>query len=155
MASKFANPFGDKYPDDDSAKELSLQAAGLTAANPDDRHVLIRWTNAVVDEQRYTQILHLTGGPGNYAFSTPQVKMQSAQSLQQNEIFALGTYTRAQRDEIVALAKAVAFVKTSTVNNCQTWMRDLLAAMVQHGLLKQEQFEQYDKAVPLKARVPE
>ena len=35
------NPWGDEYPDDDSTKEIVLQADGLEPAN---RHVLLYWT---------------------------------------------------------------------------------------------------------------
>ncbi|KAI0628602.1 hypothetical protein C8Q77DRAFT_1281176 [Trametes polyzona] len=152
---KALNPFGDQYPDDNTEKEIVLQADGLTAANPNDRHVLLRWTNAVVDGQRYTQILHLTGGPGNYAFHTPQVKMHSSKSLEENTFHSLGKFTRAQRDEIIDLAKAVKFERTSRVNNCQTWMHDLLAAMVVKKLLDKAKFDEWVKSVPLKVRVAE
>ena len=37
-------PWGDEYPDDDSTKEIVLQADGLEPANRNDRHVLLYWT---------------------------------------------------------------------------------------------------------------
>lgn len=149
------NPYGDKYPDDDSTKEIVLQAEGLTAENPDDRHVCLRWTNGLVDDLRYTQIIHLTGGPGNYAFHTPQVKIHSNASLISNTYFVLGQYTQEQRRQIIALAYALQFNMGSRVNNCQTWMRLLLDAMVNAGLLSKTLFDQIDADVPLKKPVPE
>jgi len=149
------NPFGDKYPDDDSIKEVVLEADGLVVVNPDDRHVLLRWTNGVEDENHYTQIIHLTGGPGNYGFYIPQVKVHSEQSLQANTTYELGRYTRAQRDQTIALAKAVHFSKGSRVNSCRTWMRDLLEAMVGANLLSKAEFDKIDTDVPLKKRVAE
>ncbi|KAI5986695.1 hypothetical protein F5J12DRAFT_577002 [Pisolithus orientalis] len=150
------NPFGNQYPDNDTTKEIVLQADGLVAENPDDRHVLLQWTNGVdLEGNSYTQIIHLTGGPGNYQFHTPQVKIDSDRSTQGNTSYVLGQYTRAQRDQIIALAKAVKFNKKSRVNNCQTWMRDLLEAMVNNGLLSSEIFKKLDAGVPLKKRVPE
>ncbi|KAI6015488.1 hypothetical protein BKA83DRAFT_2074958 [Pisolithus microcarpus] len=125
------NPFGDQYPDDDSTKTVVLQAEGLTAEYPDDRHVLLHWLNGMAEDgSHYAQVIHLTGGPGTYQFHTPQVKLQSERSLELNTFYVLGQYTRVQRDQIVALAKAVKFNKKSRVNNCQTWMRSLLMDMV-------------------------
>lgn len=150
------NPYGDKYPDDDSTKEIVLQADGLVAINPDDRHVLLHWINGTDAEGRhYTQILHLTGGPGNYSFYTPQVKMHSKESREANACYVLGQYTRAQRDEIISLAKAVGFDRKSRLNSCRTWMRDVLEAMVGADLLSKAEFNKIDVGVPLKKRVTE
>jgi len=150
------NPYGDQYPDNNSTKEIVFEADGLVAANPDDRHVLLCWTNGTDEEgRRYTQIIHLSGGPGNYNFHTPQVKIHSDHSLQMNTCYVLGQYTRAQRDQIIALAKAVRFDKKSQVNNCQTWMHDVLEAMVNASLLSETLFDQIDVEVPLKQHVPE
>ncbi|KAF8221027.1 hypothetical protein L208DRAFT_1447643 [Tricholoma matsutake] len=150
------NPFGDQYPDDNSTKEIMLQADGLVAANPDDRHVLLRWTNGTDEEgHRYTQIIHLSGGPGNYNFYTPQVKIHSEASRMANSFYVLGKYTRAQRDQITALAKAVQFNKQSRINNCQTWMRSFLEGMVNACLLSPDMFYYVDANVPLKKYIPE
>ncbi|KAI5984809.1 hypothetical protein EDC04DRAFT_2615574 [Pisolithus marmoratus] len=142
------NPFGGQYPDDNTTKEVVLQADGLVAANPDDRHVL-RWTNGTdLDGKRYIQIVQL---------SVPhtQVKIDSERSLQLNTLHVLGQYTRAQRNQILAHAKTVKFNRKSHVNNCQTWMRSLLMAMVNDGLLSAEIFDKVDADVPLKKAVPE
>ncbi|KAH9986386.1 hypothetical protein BJV77DRAFT_951119 [Russula vinacea] len=151
------NPFGNKYPDDDKTKEIFLQADGMEIFDPDDRHVLLHWLNGNDDTAgtHYIQIIHLTGGPGNYQFHREQVKAESQASLERNASYNLGSYSRAQRDQIMALAKAVEFYPRSRVNNCQTWMRDLLRAMVGDNLLPSEKFDQVDKEVPLKRRVPE
>jgi len=150
------NPFGDAYPDDSSTKEVELQADGLVATNPNDRHVLICWTNGTDPEGcRYTQVIHLTGGPGNYSFHTPQVKAYAEESREMNTCYVLGQYTRAQRDQIVALAKAVKFDRKSHINSCRTWTRDLLEAMVGVNLLSKAEFNRIDIDVPLKKRVAE
>jgi Family of unknown function (DUF6540) len=151
------NPFGTKYPDDDKTKEIFLQADGMEIFDPDDRHVLLHWLNGNDDTAgtHYIQIIHLTGGPGNYQFHREQVKAESQASLERNTSYNLGRYSRAQRDQIMALAKAVEFYPRSRVNNCQTWMRDLLRAMVGDNLLPSEKFDQVDKEVPLKRRVSE
>jgi hypothetical protein len=146
------NPFGDQYPDNDETKEIFLQADDLEISDPDDRHVLLHWLNGNDETGRYTQIIHLTGGPGNYQFHPEQIKKHSDE---ENTFYNLGSYGRAQRVQIVKLAKAVKFSPKSRVNNCQTWMRDLLLAMVNNDLLPSETFNQVDKGVPLKERVPE
>ena len=150
------NPYGDRYPDDNSTKKVELQADGLVTAHTGDRHVLLRWTNGTDTEGRvYAQIIHLSGGPGNYNFHTPQVKMHSEALMGADTYYLLGQYTRVQRDQILALAKAVDFDRRSRVNNCRTWMRDLLEAMVGAGLLPKAEFDKIDVDVPLIKRVAE
>ena len=111
------NPFGDKYPDNNEPKEIFLQADGLEISNPDDRHVLLYWQNGN-DETgtRCTQVIHLTGGPGNYQFLSEQVKAQFYASSERNASYNFGSYSRAQRDRNVAIAKAVGFNRKSRVN---------------------------------------
>ena len=58
--------------------------AGLVAVNTDNRHVLLHRKNAIADGDRYTRIIHLIGGPGNYNCYTPQIKIYSEWSLQAN-----------------------------------------------------------------------
>ena len=150
------NPYGDQYPDDDSTKEVVLEADGLVTATTGDRHVLLRWINGTdAGGRRYAQIIHLTGGPGNYSFHTPQVKMHSEESRTANTCYVLGQYARAQRDQIVALAKAVRFHRKSYVNSCRTWTREVLEAMVGADLLSRDKFDEIDADVPLLKRVPE
>lgn len=149
------NPHGDQFPDDNSTKLVELQAAGKFPPASGDRHVLLRWTNAEQGPYKYTQVVHLTGGPGNYAFYTPSVKRHSEASRQQNSFYPLGYYTRAQRDQIIYLASSIQFNKYSKVNDCLVWMRDLLSAMVAVGLLQKATFDILDAQIPLKRRVPE
>ncbi|KAI6138138.1 hypothetical protein EDD17DRAFT_1771025 [Pisolithus thermaeus] len=67
------NPFNDQYSDDNTTKALVLHADGLSVENPDDRHSLLRWTIGTdLDGNCYIQIIHLSGGPGNYQFHIPQ-----------------------------------------------------------------------------------
>ncbi|KAH8087204.1 hypothetical protein BXZ70DRAFT_1011672 [Cristinia sonorae] len=148
------NPFGDRYPDDDSAKLVMVQADGLEyAANGSDRHVLVYWLNGTDNHgERYMQLVHLTGGPGNYSFFSTSVQRQPPQTV---TLYELGTFTRAQRDQIIALARAVRFDKRSYVNNCQTWLRDVLEAMVNADLISRALLEEIDAGIPLKTRVPE
>ncbi|KZT01454.1 uncharacterized protein LAESUDRAFT_707385 [Laetiporus sulphureus 93-53] len=156
MLAAARHGLANEYPDDDSTKEVVLQADGLQHAGTGDRHVLMRWLNKMDgDGAHITQIVQLTGGPGNYNFFTPVVKKQSENSRNSNTFYSLGQYTRVQRDQIITLAKAVQYDKRSRVNSCRTWTRDLLEAMVKAGLLSQTKFEEIDTGVPLRKRVPE
>nr|VWO99819.1 CAAX prenyl protease (EC [Ganoderma boninense] len=146
------NPSGDAFPDDDSTKLIELQAAGRCPGAA--RHVLLRWTNGQNGHVSYTQLIHLIGGQGNYAFYTPQVQPHSEASRQFSTFYPLGYYTRAQRDQIIALAQSIPFDRNSHVNNCCVWMRDLLRAMVAYGLLRKDIFDRVVAATPLERLVP-
>ncbi|KAM5531443.1 hypothetical protein V8D89_014900 [Ganoderma adspersum] len=153
------NPYGG-YRDDQSVKEVLLQADGKRLPDPGmDRHVCIRWTNAVIEQNGTqvpcTQVVHLTGWSGSYAFHTPQVKLHSEASRMYNTFYSLGHFNRAQRDRIIDLAHGVRFDRNSSVNDCRTWMRDLLEAMVNDGLIHKNLFDHVDSDIPLKRRVPE
>ncbi|KAI1784836.1 hypothetical protein LXA43DRAFT_191053 [Ganoderma leucocontextum] len=157
LRRRLINPFGDQFPDDNSTKEIVLQADGLVRRAPgQDRRVLLCWTNGVAESAKYyTQVIHLTGGPGSYAFYTPQVKMQSQESLPQVTVYSLGHYTRVQRDQIILLAKAIRFDRHSRVDGCRVWTRDLLDAMVNVDMLQRTTFDMLVAEIPLPARLPE
>ncbi|KAH9855222.1 hypothetical protein C2E23DRAFT_611986 [Lenzites betulinus] len=144
------NPLGHIHPDDDSTKSVFLQADGKTTATTGDRHVLLCWINYQDEEKTVTQILQLSGGPGNYSFHNPVVKYQSQQSYETNTFYTLGDYTRAQRDRIVEIARGLDFNMKTRVNSCRTWTRQLFVAMMAEGLLSQEIFDKIDKDVPLR-----
>ncbi|THH32389.1 hypothetical protein EUX98_g1812 [Antrodiella citrinella] len=147
---RFTSDVYDSFPDDDKVKIVQLQAAGLSYSGVGDRHVVIQWYNAT----NVTQLIQLSGNPGNYAFYSPWGRSEPAFKLN-DTFYTLGEFTRAQRDIILVLADAVRFEKSSTVNSCRTWTRDLLEAMVQDGLLSQEIFDKIDQEVPLLKRRPE
>jgi hypothetical protein len=146
------NSVYDKYPDDDNTKEIYLQAARLTYAGVGDRHVLLWWLNGV----DVIQIIQLTGQPGNYGYYAPVAQQYSVESaVAANLQIFLGEFTRAQREQIMELARKVKFERKSVVNSCRTWTRDLLEAMVEEGLISQAMFEDVDEKVPLLHRKPE
>lgn len=152
---RFLNSVYNQYPDDNSEKVVQLQAAGLTYPGYGARHVVLQWVNGIADGQRVTQILQLTGQPGNYAYFVPLAKIQPDAWWADNEVFDLGSFTRSQRDHILALAKSIVFDRRSIVNSCRTWTRDLLEAMVGEGLLVKNTFDEIDARVPLLKRQPE
>ncbi|KAF8351820.1 hypothetical protein F5887DRAFT_932522 [Amanita rubescens] len=153
LPPRFLNSVYDTYPDDDSVKEVSLYAHGLTYSGVGDRHVLLQWNNATTEMGLVTQIIQLTGQSGNYSYYVPVANLCSAQSMLNNQPFSLGEFSRAQRDVILDLARQVTFSKTSTTNGCRVWTRDLLAAMVQAHLISQAKFNEIDIGVPLVKRV--
>lgn len=153
LVATLVNPFGEELPDDDSLKLIELQAAGRCQGA--ERHVLLRWTNGQRGQTNYTQLIHLTGGPGKYAFFKVSVKPHSEASRRLNTFYPLGVYTRAQRDQIIDIATSIAFDKNSGVNDCCVWMRDLLEAMVAVGLLHKATLDKVVSEIPLKKRVPE
>jgi hypothetical protein len=153
LPPKFMNSVYATFPDDDSVKEVFLQAAGLTYSGLGDRHVLLQWVNSAETDTKATQMVQLTGQSGNYSYYAPVVKLRSEQSMVNNQHFSLGQLSRAQRDEILDLASQVVFQKTSTTNGCRVWTRDLLEAMVQADLISQATFDEIDAGVPLVERV--
>ena len=46
LPPRFLNSVYDVHPDDDSMKEVTLHAKGLTYSGMGDRHVLLQWNNA-------------------------------------------------------------------------------------------------------------
>ncbi|KAF4614425.1 hypothetical protein D9613_003338 [Agrocybe pediades] len=155
LPNKFMLSEHESYPDDSSDKEVWIQAQGLSYKGYGDRHVLIYFCNSG-GEVPFWQIIQLSGQASNYAYYSPVVQKHSMESMKDvNMNISLGTMTRAQRDQMLALAEAIKFNPKSTVNGCRVWTRDLLSAMVAAGLITQEKFEEIDKAIPLVKRVPE
>lgn len=139
----------DSFPDDDSTKEVYFQAAGLTYSEISDRHVLLRWLNdELTEDVPITQVVQLTGQPGNYNYYAPVV-VRSREPRTANLQITLGRFSRAQRDQILQLAMDVKFEKKFTVNSCRIWTRDLLEAMVGRGLISGDLFTDIDGEVPL------
>ncbi|KAL5521271.1 hypothetical protein ACEPAG_9194 [Sanghuangporus baumii] len=157
---RFMDSVADDFPDDSSSKDVYVQAEGRKYSGLGDRHVLLWWTNGTYDQGEMTnlpttQILQLTGHSGNYNYYHPVVKKRKIASMEMNQQFFLGTFTRAQRDKIIELANGVKFSKTSTVNGCRVWMRDLFDAMVRAGLITASTFNTVVVGVPLPQRVAE
>lgn len=151
----------DQFPDDDSDKIVMFQADDLGFGSDytgslTDRHVLFYWSNGV-DSQgvAVSQLIQLTGNPGNYAYYSPVARKRSPSTFTNNQQLELGTYTRVQRDKILQLASETKFYRKSVTNSCRTWTRDLLESMVNNGLLTQSTFDYLDQNVPLRKRVAE
>ncbi|ESK95592.1 hypothetical protein Moror_12666 [Moniliophthora roreri MCA 2997] len=136
-------------------KKVYVQAQGWALDSFGERHVLIDWSNGQLANDglktSVTQVVQLTGGPGSYHYFAPVCKIRNIQSLESdNTRWCIGDFSRAQRDRLLQLAAKINFLKTSIVNDCQVWLRELLEAMKDEGLLDEGLFEQIDKAVHLK-----
>ncbi|KAI0050515.1 hypothetical protein FA95DRAFT_604502 [Auriscalpium vulgare] len=146
------------FRDSDTAKEVFLQANGKAYATDGGpgRHVFLHWDNSlpVTKGMFVSQIVQLIGIPGRWTWESV-AHMQDRADLAQHTQFSLGTFSRAQRDRILALAEGIAYDPESVVNTCRVWMRELLEAMVKEGLLAQEKMDEIDGAVPLLRRRPE
>ena len=140
------------YPDNDSVREVFLQAANITYAGTGDRHVVIWWWNETGESNPVAQLIQLTGQLGNYSYYAPVAQKIDLQYIARNQQFSLREYTRAERDQILQLATNVVFERKSTTNGCRVWRRDLLEVMVTAGLASQAKFTEVDTGVPLVKR---
>ena len=153
LPPRFLNSVYDVHPDDDSMKEVTLHAKGLTYSGMGDRHVLLQWNNATSEIGPVMQIIQLTGQSGNYSYYVPVAQVCYEEFMINSQLFSLGEFSRAQRDEILDLARQAVFPKTSTTNGCRVWTRDLLVAMVQANIISQSKFNEIDVGVPLVKRI--
>jgi hypothetical protein len=161
MMSKY-----DDFPDDQDEKDVYLQAHGLAEyPGRGDRHVLIHWTNkkrtdtvaesTLSEDGVVLQVIQLTGQAGNYSYYVPVAQILSQKEISNHTQFLLGRYTRAERDEILNIAKGLKYDRRSVVNGCRVWTRDLLLEMVTREMLSKERFEEVDERIPLVKRRPE
>lgn len=80
-----------------------------------------------------TKIVQLTCQAGYYE---PVVTCTDTTIRNLNQVIPVGTFSRAQRDQIL-LANQIKFQKTSITNNCRVWLRELLVAIVDEELITQ------------------
>ena len=148
------------FSDDQSNKQVSLQAAGLKYEGG-GRHVLLTWGNGTdvnsAGAKRYArQIIQITQDAQGYHYDDePVAKFQSIASQNNNEFFELGDFTRAKRDRVLAIAKGTKFRQDSKVNGCRVWMLDVLQVMLNESLITQEDFNKVFVGVPLVKRKAE
>jgi hypothetical protein len=152
--SRFEMGLDNEFPDDDSDKEIFLQAdSGLPFPPFFPRHVSLYWKNGEMPtKELVTQRVQLIP---NYSYYSPVAKLRSQTTFEENFHSSLGTYTRAQRDVILRLAENVQFLKHSIRNDCRNWSRDLLESMVTEGLIEREKFDDLEKKGLFRLRLPE
>ncbi|KAF9070822.1 hypothetical protein BDP27DRAFT_1323058 [Rhodocollybia butyracea] len=141
-------------PDDDSEKEVYLQAHGHNFDGR-ERHVVIHWFNGKLADSPVTQIIQLSGIPGKFVYESLVAKLRNPATMDSHKQYFLGSFTRAERQLLLQLADNVEYDKRSVVNGCRAWMRNLLLAMVKENLISEETFETIEEEVPLPKRLPE
>ena len=147
------------FQDDLDPKTVYIQSAGLDKHyHGGERHAMLFWdvSRPEMFAIEVSKMVHLTGAYGGWTLSI-ETKRRGADYRQKNEIRALGVFTRGQRDRILTHARSVEFMPWSRVNSCRTWMRDLLKRIVEDRYLplSREQFDYFDRKVPLLRRVRE
>ncbi|THH15670.1 hypothetical protein EW146_g4840 [Bondarzewia mesenterica] len=145
------------YLDNNDKKEVFLQASGKNYSGTGQRHVLLCWKNLHDHRNLVMQIIQWIGIPGAYQWQNVARFRNMYTFISGNDIYPLGFFTRGQRDRIIELAGMVEFDRTSTVNTCRVWMRDLLEAMTNDAVvsLSQIKFNEINKGVPLLKRQTE
>ncbi|KAJ3843547.1 hypothetical protein F5878DRAFT_262395 [Lentinula raphanica] len=133
MSRQMSRNYYEFIPDDDTEKDVYLQAHGHNFDGR-ERHVVIHWVNGTLADNPVTQIVQLSGIRGRFVFDS---------------------FTRGERQLLLRLADEIEFDKTSVVNGCRVWMRELLLALVREGLISEETFEVIEEEVPLPKRMPE
>jgi hypothetical protein len=93
------------------------------------------------------------GQAGNYSYYAPV--MTCTDTTIQNQIISVGTFPRAQRDQILFLANQVKFQRISITNNCRVWLGELLVVMVDEELITKVKFDEVVNADSLQMRQPE
>ncbi|KAG6811956.1 hypothetical protein H0H92_005120 [Tricholoma furcatifolium] len=92
MPPKFMGSIYPGCPDDDSLKNVYLEAYGKETASPGtDRHVLLWWRNSgsIDADDLVRQIVQLTGGPGCYAFYSPFAERGRSAMWESNQNYLL------------------------------------------------------------------
>ncbi|GAW05568.1 hypothetical protein LENED_007431 [Lentinula edodes] len=135
-------------------KDVYLQAHGHNFDGR-ERHVVIHWVNGTLADNPVTQIVQLSGIRGKFVFDSLVAKLRNPATLESHTQYYLGSFTRAERQLLLRLANEIEFDKTSVINGCRVWMRELLLKMVREKLISEETFEVIEEDVPLPKRMPE
>ncbi|TFL01193.1 hypothetical protein BDV98DRAFT_593105 [Pterulicium gracile] len=99
------------YPNDDTPKPISIYATSHTIDSvSNERHVVLFWTNSKPTSAVWcTQILPLSGIPGQYNMQNT-VKMRRGDTSKRSDIYKINrSYTRRERNHIIELAKSIQF----------------------------------------------
>ena len=97
LPPRFLNSVYDVHPDDDSMKEVTLHAKGLTYSGMGDRHVLLQWNNATTEIGPVMQIIQLTGQSGNYSYYVSCASLFRRIYDQQPAFFSRGVLASPER----------------------------------------------------------
>ncbi|KAI9567702.1 hypothetical protein HD554DRAFT_935176 [Boletus coccyginus] len=147
------NPLSYAYPDDESEKELFLQASNPGLASH-LRAVLIYWVNIVFsDGEEVWQVVRLDRREDSdvHKYVYPDMIVVDGCEREHHETFSLGVFSRDQREAVLECADDVAYEERSPEEEgqCVRWMRDLLERMVGEGLVQRAVVDAIRDAVPL------
>jgi len=158
--SEWNEPFADA----DGSKDVFLLAAGTQDPGLFDhsRQVAVAWVNGALPLQPTTsptlvyQLVQLekdlhTG----YHFTDPYIKPCDPEMMANSLTIPLGNFTLVERDRIIELATEIPYVRSSRVNGCRVWTRDVLLRMVGDGMISWEIYHDACARVPLQRREPE
>lgn len=143
------NPLSYAYPDDESDKELFLQASGTIASHL--RAVLLYWVNMVFsDGEQVWQVVHLDQRDSIHKYIYPDLIVVDGNVREHNQTFSLGVFSRDQREAVLECADYVEYNERSGEDGqCLRWMGRLLERMTGEGLVERGVANAIRAAVPL------
>ncbi|KAH0831281.1 hypothetical protein J3R83DRAFT_13916 [Lanmaoa asiatica] len=143
------NPLSYAYPDDESDKELFLQASGMIANHL--RAVLLYWVNMVFsDGEEVWQVVRLDKRDNVHKYVYPDMIVVDENEREDNETISLGVFSRDQREAVLECADDVEYDERSDdEGQCLRWMDQLLEQMIGEELVERKVVDVIRNAVPL------
>ncbi|KAG8216152.1 hypothetical protein J3R82DRAFT_8158 [Butyriboletus roseoflavus] len=143
------NPLSYAYPDDESDKELFLQASGTIANHL--RAVLLYWVNMVFsDGEEVWQVVRLDQRDNVHKYVYPDLIVVDGCEREYNETFSLGMFSRDQREAVLECADDVEYdERSSEEGQCLRWMAQLLERMMEEELVECAVVDAIRDVVPL------
>lgn len=137
------------YPDDESNKELFLQASGTIADHL--RAVLLYWVNMVFsDGEEVWQVVRLDQRDNVHKYVYPDLIVVDEYEREHNQTFSLGTFSRDQREAVLECADDVEYDERSDEEGqCLRWMGELLERMIGEELVGRGVVDAIRAAIPL------
>lgn len=147
------NPLSYAYPDDESDKELFLQASRPGPFASHRRAVLLYWVNTVFsDGEEVWQVVRLDRPEENdvHRYVYPDMIVVDGCEREHHDTFSLGVFSRDQREEVLECADDVGYEERSGEDEgqCLRWMSELLERMVEGGLVGRAVVDAIRDAVP-------
>ncbi|KAG9308286.1 hypothetical protein JVU11DRAFT_12049 [Chiua virens] len=144
------NPLSYAYPDDETDKELFLQASRTHPHHPHAHHsqqqhlshlraaaVLLYWVNMVFnDGEEVWQVVRLDEQDNVHRYVYPDLIVVDGSVWEYNDMFSLGVFTRDQREAVLECADEIEYeVRCAEGGQGVRWMGRLLEQMVEEALV--------------------
>jgi hypothetical protein len=140
------------YPDDESDKEVFLQASSPGTFASHLRAVLLYWVNVVFsDGEEVWQVVRLDRPEDSdvHKYVYPDMIVVDGCEREHHETISLGVFSRDQREEVLECADDVGYEERSgDGGQCVRWMGELLERMVEEGLVGRAVVDAIRDAVP-------